>query len=165
MRCAYVDRFGAFLPSYIRSRPRQTHLSRERDSPRALPPLLVATRPPRGPLHHAGLAATPSIRAPLPAIGSNQFQQRRQRRRPCDNGSLTCPHLPFSRSRTVSKKERRRLALVVHSALNAIPRLRSSAVRDTRLGLRFRHRPALIEIDRIVYHWSALILYQNIEVY
>lgn len=31
--------------SYVRSWPRQAHLSRERDSLRALPPLLVATRP------------------------------------------------------------------------------------------------------------------------
>lgn len=71
------------------------------------------------PLLHTGLAiTTPSIRAPLLAIGSNQFQQRRlRRRRPCDNGSLTCPHLPFSPSRTASKKERRRrFALVAHSA-------------------------------------------------
>jgi len=100
--------------SSVRSWPRQTHLSRERDSPRALPPLQRAP----GPLLHAGLAATPSIRAPLPTIGSNQFQQRRQRwRRSCDNGSLTCPHLPFSRSRTASKKERRRFALAMRSAL------------------------------------------------
>lgn len=122
---------GAAFPLKIRSRPALVHLhcaSCIRRPVRCVPSFvhsiaassnapLARTRfasrfasrcnAPRGPLHHAGLAATPSIRAPLPAIGSNQFQQRRQRRRPYDNGSLTCPHLPFSRSRTVSKKERR----------------------------------------------------------
>lgn len=114
VRRAYVDRFGTFLPSYVHLIVASSNapLARTRFASRfAAAPHCNA--PPGGLFSIRGFAATPSIRASLPAIGSNQFQQRRQRRRrwrrPCDNGSLTCPHLPFSRSRTASKKEKRRL--------------------------------------------------------